>query len=160
MNTPKDWTERASRVDFDPQATAQQRVWARLNGWQPQRRPARAWAWGISAVLFVLLGGWAGVRWSAYLHCPAEQPAALGLQNAQCKKADGSFSISTQLECNGQDCFCTKTLTVCDERPVTRVTRKACTHAAPDFDPQNPWSLLENRSENEIKNLASCQNQC
>lgn len=160
MNMPKDWIEKASRLDFDPQAKAQQRVWARLNGWQPRQHPARAWAWGVCMALFMLLGGWAGVRWSAYLHCPAEQPAPMVLQNAQCKKADGSFHISTQLECNGKDCSCTKTLTICDENPVTRVTRKTCTQDGAEFNPQDPWSLLENRSQNEIKNWASCQNQC
>ena len=159
MKMPKDWMDKASRLDFDPQAKAQQRVWARLNGWQPRRRPAWALAWGMVAVLLVLAGGWAGVRWSAYLHCPAEQPTA-PLQNAQCKKADGRWLISTQLECNGTDCSCTKTLTICDEHPVTRVTRQTCTNAAPDFNPQDPWSLLENRSQDEIKNWATCQNQC
>ena len=160
MNMPKDWMEKASRLDFDPQAAAQRRVWARLHGWQPRRSWVRPLAWGMCAALFVLLGGWAGVRWSAYLHCPAQQPADEVFAAAQCKNADGHFLISTQLECNGKDCSCTKTLTICDEHPVTRVTRKTCTNAAPDFDPQDPWNLLENRSQEELKNLATCQNQC
>ncbi len=164
MNENKDFVEKVSHLDFDPGGHAQRRVWARL-----QQRPAapRAWirplAWGACAALLLAAGSWIGMRWSGYLHCPAQSAEVIfPLQNAQCKKADGRFLISTQLECNGKDCSCTKTVTVCDEHPVTRVTRKTCrnTPAPADFNPQDPWNLWEKDIQQNTQDLLSCQNQC
>lgn len=161
MNADKDFVEKASRVDFDPSGQAQRRVWARLQEKPSPRRWARPLALGASALLLLAAGSWLGMRWSSYLHCPAQPQTAVSLQNAQCSKADGSYVFSTQLECDGKNCSCTKTLTICDEHPVTRVTRRQCTgHAPADFDPQDPWNLWDNHSQKDIQDLASCRNQC
>ncbi len=163
MNDEKDILKQAAQVDFDPCNRAKNRVWARLQSSPSSHRSwARPLAWGTCAAFLLAAGSWLGVRWSAYLHCPAEAPAqpAFSLQNAQCKNADGHFLISTQLECNGTNCSCTKTLTICNEHPVTHVTHKTCTQPSPDFDPKDPWKLWENPSPKQIQDLASCQNQC
>ena len=160
MNEEKEFLEKMARMDFDPHQQAQRRVWNRLHRQALSRPFIKPLAWGLCAGVLLMLGGLAGIRFSAYLQGQPHPQKNSFLQNAQCKKADGSILFSTQLECRGADCSCTKTMIVCDEHPVTRITRKNCKTAPSDFDPQDPWNLWGEDSQKQIKDLAFCQNQC
>ena len=160
MSTEKEFLEKVSALDFDPAQQAQRRVWARVLHQSAPRRSLKPLAWGICAGLLLMLGGLAGRHWSQSLQAPSQPHPAAFLQSAQCKKADGRVLFSTQLECRGTDCSCTQTMTVCDEHPITHITRKHCKTPPSDFDPQDPWSLWDEDSQQQTKNLAFCQNQC
>lgn len=160
MNEEKDFLKRMAHMDFDPHQQAQRRVWNRLHQQPLFCSCIKPLAWGLCAGVLLMLGGLAGIRFSEYMQGQPRPQETSFWQNAQCKKADGSVLISTQLECRGADCACTKTMTVCDEHPVTRVTRKSCKTAPSDFDPQDPWNLWGNDSQKQTKDLAFCQNQC
>lgn len=160
MNEEKEFLEKMARMDFDPNRQAQRRVWERLQR-QTETRPFfKPLAWGLCAGILLMLGALAGVRFSESLQGQSFPQESSFWQTAQCKNADGRILISTQLECHGKDCSCTKTMTVCDEHPVTRVTRKSCKTAPSDFDPQDPWNLWGDDSKKQNKDLAFCQNQC
>lgn len=161
MTPEKDWLKKAERADFDPNGRAQRRVWTRLQ----EKKAVFYWkkplAWSACAAVLLAAGGFFGLRWSAQLHCPDSAPeASAAFAGAQCKNSTGRYLFSAELECDGATCSCTKTLTICDEHPVTRVTRKTCKASADGFSPQNPWELWENNSTNQIQDPASCRNQC
>lgn len=161
MTPEKDWLTKAEKADFDPNGRAQRRVWARLQEKKTVFHWKKPLAWGACAALLLAAGGLVGLRWSAYLHCPASAPeAADSFAGAQCKNATSRYLLSAELECDGATCSCTKTLTICDEHPVTRVSRKTCTASEHAFSPQDPWKLWENNSTDQIQNPASCRNQC
>lgn len=161
MTPEKDWLKKAENADFDPAGHAQRRIWARLQEKKTVFHWKRPLAWSACAAVLLAAGGFFGLRWSAYLHCPVAAPAsASAFTEAQCKHSASRYLLSAELECDGTTCSCTKTLTICDEHPVTRVSRKTCKASANDFSPQDPWKLWENDSTHPIQDPASCRTQC
>ncbi len=160
MSTEKEFLEKVSALDFDPARQAQKRVWARVLHQSAPRRSLKPLAWGICTGLLLMLGGISGMYWSDSLQDKDLPQSTAFWQRAQCKKADGRVLVSTELECHGEKCSCTKTMTICDEHPVTRVTRKNCKTPPSDFDPQDPWNLWNDDAAKQTKDLAFCQNQC
>lgn len=152
------WQTRAEKLDFDPNGSAQNRVWARVS----QRRVI-AWkrplAWAGCAV-FVLALGAVVVNW---LPSPWQVPAAeAGLTEEDCAELNSRYLLAKALIASEENCPCEEHLSSYDKRTMSHLRKGlesvACTACSPQEQARLKQCAVKYPSQ--IKELKLCRTLC
>lgn len=159
--TNKELEDKISRLDFDPENTAQKRVWARL----PRPNAARRWKqsvlWGTCGALLLALGALIGAYWGATFHGPQHAHADT-LSEEDCIELNGRHLLATALEYTEEHCTCNQELTVYDKHTLQHLRRELNKFVVHGFTPEDQTKLHECNSKYkpQLQTFAPCKTQC
>lgn len=159
--TNKEMEEQISRLDFDPQNTAQKRVWARLARPRAPMRRKNTLLWGACGAFLLALGALIGSHWNPAFHGPHQTPGA-ALSEEDCIDLNSRHLLATALEYNEENCSCRTDLTVYDKQTLQHLRQELNKFAVHGFTPEDQTKLHECNAKYkpQLHTFAPCKTQC
>lgn len=159
MKEQKDWLDKASLLDFDPQDEAKKRVWARVMRPVPASKPWRPALAMAASVVFVLAAGFFVMQ-----HLPVAPVTAQEqeLSEEDCAKLNGRYLLARALAQSEEECTCKDNLTDYDKQTLLQLRQElaavACTVCT--AKEQQQLHQCQQKYPSQLKEFKLCDTMC
>lgn len=157
MKEQKDWLDKASLLDFDPQDEAKKRVWARVMRPVPASKPWRPVLAMAASVVFVLAAGFFVMQ-----HLPFAPTQEQELSEEDCAKLNGRYLLARALAQSEEDCTCKDSLTDYDKQTLLQLRQELATVACTVCSAKEQQQLhqCQQKYPSQLKEFKLCDTMC